>query len=189
MKNKFLFILLFPSFLFCAATLLSPIPINNKFNISIVYDINNTNNIIYNFSLYGGYGFSDKQEIGAFVYANGILFNFKGIISQIEPFSVSGLVEFGYDLKEGFNTALSVFLDVELYKSIGFYIGARGRYPAVFLLNSSGREEKGVHFTPFAGVHILRNSKLSFLIEGGLSLSWANQYPIPILSCGINYSF
>ncbi|MEJ5285260.1 MAG: hypothetical protein ACP5Q5_00480 [Brevinematia bacterium] len=189
MKNKFLVILLFPAFLFAASTLVSPIPVKNKFNISVLYDINNTNSILNNLSIYSGYGLDDKRELGTFVYINGALLNFKGIISQIEPFTVSGMFEIGYDLTQGFNTGLSIFLDVELYKIIGVYVGARGRYPSIFLLNSSGRVEQGVNFIPFAGIHILRNSSFSFLIEGGLSFSWNNQYPLPVISCGINYLF
>ncbi len=189
MKNKLLFILLFPYFLYSAPTLLSPIPVNKRINISILYDIYNTNSILYNFSIYTGYGLDDKREVGTFIYANGILFNLKRIISKIEPFTVTGAIEAGYDLKDGVNTSLYVFLDVELYKIVGLYIGAKGRYPSVFMLNSSGRVEGGVHFTPVAGIHILRNNNFSLLLEGGLSFSWINQYPIPILSCGINYLF
>lgn len=189
MKNKFLFIILFPAFLFSASTLVSPVPVKNKFNISILYDINNTNSILNNLSIYGGYGLDNKRELGTFIYINGALLNFKGIISQIEPFTVSGMLEIGYDFTHGFNAGLSIFLDVELYRIIGVYVGARGRYPSIFLLNSSGRVEEGVHFIPFAGIHILRNNPFSLLIEGGLSFSWNNQYPATVLSCGINYLF
>ncbi len=186
---RFLILILFPAFLFSAAVVYSPTPIENgKFNTGVFYDIN-TNNIFFNFSIFAGFGLPDNKEISSTIYANGILCNLKGIISRISPFTVSGAFELGYDLDNSFNTALYIFLNVDLYEFLSIYIGASGRYPSVYLINISGRKEEGVTFIPFLGMEFGKNSPFSFLIQSGLSFSWVNQLPQIILSSGLTYRF
>ncbi len=187
---RFLFFLILPVTLFAAPVLRSPQPAErSKFTVGAFYDVTSTNLIIENLSLSLGYGISEQMDFEVFFYRNGMVFNLKPVLKQIDFFVVSGVFEVGVDFSFNLHYGLAIMMDMKLYDFLNIYIGAKGRYPANQYLDSTMRKESGAQFIPHLGIEFFRGFFVSIIFEGGFSIAWSDRFPSHFVSIGLRGKF
>ncbi|MGC8765532.1 MAG: hypothetical protein ACP5QT_06570 [Brevinematia bacterium] len=185
-----LILLFIPIFLYGAPIIRNPQPVEmGKISTGCFYELTSTNSILRNSSVSLGYGISEKMDVELFLYEKGLVFNLKPTLKEIDPFIVSGVMEVGIDFVLNFYWGLAIMMDLRLYDFLNIFAGAKGRFPANHYLDNTMREEYGFQLLPFLGFELFRRFNLSFISEGGFSLSWNNRLPSFYLSCGLRYKF